>query len=61
MDIHGIYADNVDISPSGGGSLEVDLEGVDLSQLVSEIGFDVLLEEIGTKEINDWLKEKADE
>lgn len=61
MDIRGIYADNVEIVPSGGGSLDVDLEGVDLSQLIHEIGADVILEDIGVDEVKEWLKEKEDE
>lgn len=59
MDIS-IYADGVDITPIR-ASLDVDLQGVDLSQLISEIGVEQLLSDIGVEEIKEWLSDKENE
>lgn len=65
MDINGIFADNIEVTPSGGGSLEIDLEGVDLSQLISELGVQAgvheILDEIPREEIREYLNDKDKE
>lgn len=58
-----IYAESIlDVSPVNYDSIEIELEGVDISQLVQEVGIDNLLEEIGEEEIKKWLnKDKEDD
>ena len=57
-----IFADSVDdIRPVGNDSLEVTLEGVDLSQLINEIGVQEILDDIPREEIDEWIKEKDEE
>lgn len=52
-----IYAESIlDVSPVNFDSIEVELEGVDIGQLVQEVGIETLLEEIGEEEIKEWLK-----
>lgn len=55
------YAENVeDISPVSQDSVEVTLQGVDVSQLVAEIGTVELLDEIGMDEVVEWLENQGD-
>ena len=57
-----VFAESVDdIRPVSQETIEVTLEGVDVSQLVLELGADVLLEEIPREEIDEWIKEKDEE
>lgn len=52
-----LYAESVDdITPVAHNSLAVELSGVDISQLIEEIGVDELLEEVGTEAIEQYLK-----
>lgn len=58
-----IFAESIDdisIVP-GGQALDITLSGVDLSQLVREVGAEALLEEIGKDEIEEHLKEIENE
>lgn len=59
MDIS-IYAERIDVTPNA-GSLDIDLEGVDLSQLISEVGIEFLLSDIGVDEVKEWLNDKENE
>lgn len=56
-----LFADRVDVGGTPNGSVEVDLEGIDISQLVQEVGSDVLLSEIPREEIEEYLKELDNE
>jgi len=55
-----IYAERIDVTPNA-GSLDIDLEGVDLSQLISEVGIESLLSDIGVDEVKEWLNDKENE
>lgn len=55
-----IYAESIeDISPLSHNSLSITLAGIDLGQLISEIGEDIILSEIGREHINTYLEETA--
>lgn len=56
-----LFADRADVGGMPNGTLEVDLEGIDMSQLVQEVGSDVLLSEIPREEIEEYLKELDNE
>lgn len=57
-----MYAESVDVTASQTpGVLEVDLDGVDVSQLVHEVGADVLLSEIPREDIEEYLKDLDNE
>lgn len=56
-----IFADGVDINGVSSESVQVTLEGVDISQVIEEIGSDTLLSEMDIEEIKDFLNEYEDE
>jgi hypothetical protein len=62
MDIS-IFADSIeDISiVPGGQTLDISLTGIDLSQLIREIGSDALLEELDKDEIVEYLNHISEE
>lgn len=56
-----IFADGVDINPISGESIQVTLEGVDISQVIEEVGSDTILAEMDLEEIYDYIREQEDE
>lgn len=51
-----IYAESIeDVTPINHDSLSITLAGVDLGQLIMEIGQEDILSEIGTKAIHEYL------
>lgn len=56
-----LFTDNIDIDPISGDSVQVTLSGVDVSQVIEEVGSDTLLSEMDIEEIRDFLNEYEDE
>ena len=57
-----IFAESIeDVSANGPDVLEVTLSGVDLSQLVSEVGITDLLGSMDIEDIKQYIKDKEEE
>lgn len=56
-----IFADGVDINAVSSESVQVTLEGVDISQVIEEVGSDTILAEMDLEEIYDYIREQEDE
>lgn len=54
-----LYVESVDdISPIDSKTLVVEMSGVDLGQLITEIGVENLLDEMAQEDIKNYIKEK---
>lgn len=52
-----LFVDGVEVEAVGPSSLEVDLRGVDVSQVITELTSEALLAEMDIDEIYDFIKE----
>lgn len=56
-----IYAESVDdISANGHDALEVTLSGVDINNVIAEVGQDSILDEISTPDIEEYLESRKE-
>lgn len=60
MDIQ-LYAEKVFIESDSSNSVNVNLIGVDLSQVATEVGLDKMLDEFELSDIHDYVQRKLKE
>lgn len=59
--INDLYAESVYVEAMGMNSVQVTLNGVDLGDIVSNVGTTQLLEEMEVADVHEWVMEKLKE
>lgn len=59
MDNISFYVNRIDdVSVTDNGTLDVELSGIDISQIVIEVGFENLIDEMDLEEVKAYITEK---